>query len=119
MAQRSFRQANEARGDVDQSLGVQRRIRLHAGSVRVFVLPDDLAVFDLQARHIAPHPLDIEPFAIDRRCARRPLSSLRGLLPKGLSQWCYPDVTSVLLGQGPDDFLIAAIAHDEDPSGGD
>ena len=40
-------------------------------------LPDDLAVLHLQAATVAAHAHDIEPFAIDRRRAARPLLALR------------------------------------------
>src|SRR5690606_34097528 len=74
-------------------------------------LPNKLAVIRLQTCYIAPKPNDIEPIAIHRRGAPRALFALPRTLPKGWSKCGYPDLTSVFLRQGPNDFLLISIGH--------
>ena len=86
---------------------------------RQAALPKDLAVSDLQASQVTAHAQDIEQFTIDRGRAPRPLCSLRHALLGSRPKARHPQRLAIRLGQGPNDFVIAAIAHAEDPPGGD
>ena len=54
-------------------------------------LPKNLAVSNLQARHVAAQADDIEPFAIDRRRASRTILSRRFFLLESRSKARYPN----------------------------
>jgi hypothetical protein len=83
------------------------------------VLPQDLAVFDLEACQITALANDVEPFAIDRRRASGALFSLRHSTLGSRSEGRHPQFLAIRLGQCPDDLVVIAIAHAEDLAGGD
>ena len=81
--------------------------------------PDGLAVRGTQADQVAAQAQRIEQLAVDRRRAARSLFPLRPALLVDGSNAHSPRFLAVLFGKGPNDLVIAAIAHAKDQAGGD
>src|SRR6185436_7057739 len=79
-------------------------------------LPDNLAILDLQASQLALHAQDVQPVPIDRWCTARSFLRLRHPLPVYWPQGSHPQITPILFGQRPYNFLVAERSHDEDSS---
>jgi hypothetical protein len=80
--------------------------------------PNELAVVSLQGRHITVRSDHIQPIAIDSGRTSWAFRALRASLTTGWPETRHPQFLAIRFGQGPNDFVVTAIAHAEDPAGG-